>query len=136
MTNKLNLVQVFAAMQSHMSTFADSARYFVILGKALRDAREHETDFHPDFLAHAYHVFDRRWAEMATPTTRLCLFLHPGYRLLSNRADDLEELKREVSCTCKSALPACCCTFLCNALYCHKQFALLYLHTCFSCCLA
>ncbi|KAL0025006.1 hypothetical protein WJX77_010992 [Trebouxia sp. C0004] len=54
-------------MQSHKSTFADSAR---------------------------------RWSEMATPITRLCLFLHPGYRFLSKRKGELDDLKFEAMNIC------------------------------------
>lgn len=90
-------VQVCAAMQSHKSTLADSARYFAILAKTLKKATERQSDFDSDFLAHAFTVFNRRWAVQATTVTRLALFLHPGYRVLSSRDGEWKELKMKVS---------------------------------------
>ena len=68
-----------------------------ILAKTLKKAEENQSQHDRDFLAHAFTVFNRRWAVQATIVTRLALFLHPGYRVLSNRDGEWKELKMKVS---------------------------------------
>lgn len=51
----------------------------------------------PAFIQHASEAFNRRFDQMATPLTRLSLYLHPAYRVLGKQSGEYEKLKQQVS---------------------------------------
>ena len=71
----------------------------ILLAKVLK---QHKDSLDPDFVAHAYAVYNRRWEQMPTPSVRLGLFLHPGYRVVGNHPDKMMIFMKEV-CSAKLA---------------------------------
>ncbi|DBA94615.1 TPA: hypothetical protein ACH3X1_002195 [Trebouxia sp. C0004] len=74
------------------SSLADCFRYFIFLARTLKAAEEN-TVIDSGFVAWAYMAFNERYKDMADPTTRLALFLHPGYRLVGTQDKEFEALQ-------------------------------------------
>ncbi|DBA74011.1 TPA: hypothetical protein ACH3X1_010835 [Trebouxia sp. C0004] len=87
--------QVCQAMQAKDFSLADAGPYLILLAKTLKVAAADST-LNPDFLAHAFTVYNRRWEQMGTPLIRLALFLHPGYRVVGTQADEFKTLCKQV----------------------------------------
>ncbi|KAL3141790.1 hypothetical protein ABBQ32_004464 [Trebouxia sp. C0010 RCD-2024] len=91
--------QVCQAMQAKDSSLADAGRYLILIAKTLKLAAD-DTSLDPDFLAHAYTVYNRRWLQMGTPLIQLALFLHLGYRVVGNQIDEFKALCMQAAELC------------------------------------
>lgn len=85
------VVQACQAMQGRSSSLADSFRYFIYLAHSLIDTKSRQ-QVSPSFIRHAFQAFNRRFDQMATPLTRLALYLHPAYR--GKQGGEYEMLKQ------------------------------------------
>jgi len=109
------MMQVCQAMQAKDSSLADAGRYLILIAKTLKLAAD-DTSLDPDFVAHAFTVYNRRWVQMGTPLIRLALFLHPGYRVVGTQADEFKTLCMQVCIAyiC-SAHDVMCIAYICSA---------------------
>lgn len=82
-------------MQAKDSSLADAGRHLILLAKTLKLAAADST-LDPDFVAHAFTVYNRCWEQMGTPLIRLALFLHPGYRVVGTQANEFKALCKQV----------------------------------------
>ena len=107
-------IQVCQAMQAKDSSLADAGRYLVLIAKTLKQAAA-DGSVDPDFAAHAFTVYNRRWLQMGTPLIRLALFLHPGYRVVGNGPDEFQALCMKVCVAQCSLLEMICTSMATNA---------------------
>ena len=119
--NKAALLQVCQAMQGETSSLTDAGRYLMLLARTVKGLNSaEEGTFPPDFVAHAFTLFNRRWLQMATPLVKLALFLHPVYRVLSKKedgSDDFSPIGREVGIACLVCMAASSAYTDCSMLY-------------------